>query len=448
MMTNSWFDRVPTLKVCFCALAVVLLAGCLFPRSRAVPEMSRGTTASFHGWRGCLRLDNGLVRVTAVPQVGGRILEFSLDRHNFLAVGRAELGTTIEDDPTRRYRHFGGRFTQLHPEERWQKAQSTYPRGLFMGAYEAALDPDGPVAAATLTLAFEKATGTRIDRRIELFPRSTRLRITDKLTNLRLVPQTWGIHDFIQLKGAPVRSGLLRGSERPEGQMGLYVPLNPQSRYPGGFEPVFGDRKARQLVDEQWSTVAYPGLLALRYHRQFGKVLLDPDLPWVAFVDHEASMVFVQRCAAPAKAILAAGPPLDALPMIEVQSLGPARSLAPRESTTLAQDWFAARCPGPVLDVTDAGVVARPLSLLRDGARTWVEGTFGVFYVGSASVVFRDSDGKELERSSVGSVDPRAIIRLDHTVDLPPRTAEVSLEVADPDGRPIGHLGIITLGAP
>ncbi|NQT88401.1 hypothetical protein HQ560_16665, partial [bacterium] len=370
------------------------------------------------------------------------------DGYNFLAVGHAELGTTIDDDPSRRYRHYGGRFTQLHPESRWQRAQSSYPPGIFMGPYEATLDADGPVAVARLTFPFDKATGVRIDRRIELFPRSTRLRITDTLTNLRLVPQTWGLHDIVQLKGVPVRDGILRGPERPDGQMGLYVPLNPRSRHPHGVAPVFGNAKGNPLADEQWSTTVYPGLLALSYHRRFGKVLLDPDLPWVAFVDHKAGNVFIQRCAAPEKSVLAAGPPLDTLPMIEVQSFAPARPLAPRGSTTLVQDWYAARCPGPVVDVTDAGVVSKPLSVLRDDRRTWVEGVFGVFHLGAAAIVFRDANGAELDRSAVGPVDPRAVLRLDHTITLPDRTAEVSLEIADARGKALGHLGRIAFGTP
>jgi hypothetical protein len=259
------------------------------------------------------------------------------------------------------------------------------------------------------------------------------------------VPQEWGIHDLLQLKGFPTRNGVLRGNERPAGRLTLYVPLNPESRFPGGVRRLVPRARAARGAAAQWDTATLPGLLVLRYRRRFDKVLVDPALPWVAFVDRSSGHVLVQRCAAPQKAVLTAGGPVAEYPFIELQCFGPVVRLAPGKSTTLIQEWFAARCPGPVVDVTAAGVVASPLSLLRGEGRTWVAGTFGVFHVGRAAVVFRDAEGAEQARLDCGPVDPLRPFALNRAVTVPPRTEQVALDIHSPDGQPLGHLGQLLL---
>ncbi|MFP4056644.1 MAG: hypothetical protein ACLF0G_07235 [Candidatus Brocadiia bacterium] len=442
----------PWMRRCLAAAAALVATGCaLVGRApRVVPEDLPPPTArqvSYRGWDECWRLSNGLVRLTNVPQVGGRTLEYALGDYNFLFVGGRELGTVFDEAEGDRYQQFGGHFVRLHPVSSWRRVQSSYPPALFLGGFEARrAEVEGPAVAVEMAAPPDLATRTRLVRRIELFPASTRVRVSDTLTSFHRLPQEWGIHDFLQLKGHPARSGVLRGTERPTGELGLYLPLNPRSRFPHGVDYVMGGKWRTPARARQWSTSRLPGLLALRYRGRFSKVLVDPVLPWVAFVDRGSEYAFVQRCEAPRKAVVAAGPPMTSYPFIEVQCLGPVARLAPGESTTLVQEWFAARCPGPVLDVTPAGAVAAPLSLLRGEGKTLVEGTFGVFYVGRASLVFRGRGGAELARRDCGPVDPLHVVELKRTVDIPGRTAEVALEVLDGEGRCVGHLGRIRLG--
>lgn len=341
--------RPPPFRRVAAAGLLALTVGCIGPWRRArephaEPGHALADLVDFHGWPGAVRLANGIVTVTTVPQVGGRTLDYRLGAHNFLFVGRAELGAL--PSPGHPYRHFGGHFAQLHPEELWRVRHTHYPTGLPMGTYEARIAATGgPLAATEMTLAADLATGTRLVRRIELFADSTRVRITDTLTNLRAVPQAWALHDFLQLAGYPAPDGILSGDERPTGQIALYVPTNPKSRYPDGVRFVVPG-KAREGVG-QWSTTELPGLLALRYRRLFSKALIDPVLPWIAVVDHSTGHVFVQRCGVRQKTLLTTG---GGYPLIEIQSFAPAGELAPRGEATLVQEWFAARCPGPILD--------------------------------------------------------------------------------------------------
>ena len=438
---------LPLLTAC----VALLCAGCIAPAAsrraeRGGPAIAR--VVSFGGWRRCVRLDNGLARVTSVPQVGARTLEYRLGRYNFLFIARRELGTTLDDRPERTYRHYGGHFAQLHPVERWRGVQASYPAALFLGRYQARIPSEaGPVASVELTAAPDEATGTHLVRRIELFAGSTRVRITDTLTNDQLVPQQWGIHDFVQLKGCPTPSGVLRGSEEADGRIELYVPLNPKSRHPGGVRALAADEDPSRGVASQWSTARLPGLLALRYRGRFSKMRVDPKAAWVAFADRSTDHVFVQTCGVAHKELLTAGGPVGGHPFIELQCFGPVVRLEPGKSTTLTQEWRGARCPAPVVDVTDAGVVSSPLTLLRGEGSTWAAGTFGVFHVGAAALVFRGADGAELRRLDCGPVHPHRAFALNRVVELPKGTARVALEIRDTHGKPVGHLGEILLDA-
>ena len=411
------------------------------------PGPARAESISFHGWRHACRLTNGLVSVTSVPQVGGRQLEYRLGSSNFLFHGRGELGCTLDDHRDRPYRYFGGHFAQLHPEAHWRTVMSSAPPALFMGSYEARVLPaQAGVAAVEMASPVDLATGTRIIRKVELFPNSSRVRLTDTLQNVRLVPQEWGLHDFVQLKGSATPSGVMRGNERPDGSIGLYVPLNPASRFPHGRRHLVSDGTVGPS-SSQWTTSELPGILVLRYRRAFDKVLVDPSLPWIAFVDSATGHVFVQKCDVPEKTIFTAGRPVLDYPFIELQSFGPVARLGPGETATLTQEWYAASCGGPVVDVTAAGVVASPLSLLRGGGTTWAAGKFGVFYVGRAELVFRGPDDAELARLDVGAVGPLEPLVLRRIVDLPPKTAQIVLEITAITGEPVGDLGRILLSS-
>ena len=422
-----------------------LSSGCGGPKLRADgPRPAAGPAeacvAAFQGWRRCGQLDNGLVRASVVPQVGGRTLEYSLGGYNYLFLGKDEAGKApAAEGAESRYRYFGGQFAQLHPEDRWATVRSGYPPELFMGRYE--LPPptmNAGTACVELASPVDLATGTRIVRRVELFPHSTRLRITDTLTNVRLVPQEWGIQAVLQLKGVSNPDGLVRREDSPRGDIALHVPLNRKSRFKGGVRFALGGPSAFE---------AKAGLLSLQYRRRFGKAELDPALPWIVFVDSASGHVFVQKCATPEKAILSAGGAFAPYPFIEVQCFGKVAKLAPGESTSLVQEWYAARCPDPVVDVTEAGVVSAPLSLLRGEGRTWVAGTFGVFALGRAAVVFQGADGKELSRLDCGDVTPLEPFVLNRVVDMPAGTARVTLDIRDAAGNPLGNLGTIDLPA-
>jgi len=394
----------------------------------------------FHGWRDAWQLSNGLVRVICVAGIGGRILEYSLDETNVLFIGRDELGAKPGSRRAGPHPFFGGHFARLHPERKWVAGAANRLSALLFGDYNAR-----PIAAQDGLVTLEMtsppdlATRTVLKRKVELFPSSTRLRVTTTLRNAHAGAADWAIQSVVQLKGCSRRDGITRRDDQPSGRVRLYVPADPR----GGVR-VLGERASPGA--RQWDCASLPGILVLRYSRQLSKARVRPSVAWVALADSASGCVFVQKVRCERKDILAAGPPLIPYPLIEVSCFGPVANLRPGQETTLVEEWFACRCAEPVLDVTEAGVVSRPLSLSRGEGKLWVEGRFGVFCEGKAAVVFRNAQGKALRHLECGPVGPLEPLVLNRQVELPGGTASIALEVCDQSGKPVGNLGVIVLG--
>ncbi|MBM3501326.1 MAG: hypothetical protein FJX74_21955, partial [Armatimonadetes bacterium] len=100
---------------CFCALlATSLLVGCGGDVDRARPTRSQApanpsvslatenvevTPVEYRGWQ-ALRMGNGLVTLIAVPDIGGRVMEYKLNGHPFLWTNPEEYGRTYEPPRT------------------------------------------------------------------------------------------------------------------------------------------------------------------------------------------------------------------------------------------------------------------------------------------------------------------------------------------------------------
>ena len=69
---------------------------------------------------------------------------------------------------------------------------------------------------------------------------------------------------------------------------------------------------------------------------------------------------------------------------MESEILSPLADLQPGEEYRFTIDWFAMRCPRPVLEVTSAGAVNQHLTANRHSGQLKLEGVFGVFFKGMA----------------------------------------------------------------
>ena len=72
--------------------------------------------------------------------------------------------------------------------------------------------------------------------------------------------------------------------------MQAWCPLNPQSRFPKGYDVIFGEKNNPSFQPD-----APRGLMRVQYQYKVGKIGLDSRAGWVATVDGESGAVFVQR---------------------------------------------------------------------------------------------------------------------------------------------------------
>ena len=175
-----------------------------------------------------------------------------------------------------------------------------------------------------------------------------------------------------------------------------------------------------------------PGLFALNYQGIVGKIGLRSPGGWLAFADQRAEAVLCMQfphepdadypdggatveCWTEMPGAPAPIPINSPGHILEAEVLGPLRTMQPGERTDLRITWSAARCPGPVLAVTDAGCVQQRLSAQTTGKGLHLLGVFGVFHLGRAELTWLDEAGAKLATLDCGAVSPNAALRIERS---------------------------------
>ena len=389
--------------------------------------------AEEYGWRG-LRLENGLVSALATPEIGGRLLQFALGAREFLFVNRALAGMRFSpeehqgDGSLMSWKNYGGDKTWPAPQgwEREDQWPGPPDAVLDSGPYRATQERDERGVAVLMRSAADARTGLRIERRLRLGADSSRLQLDLAFENTAAQPVRWAIWDVAQLDcGA--------GSD-----CWLYVPVDAEDER--AWWMLFGEE------NEQLRPEFRRGLFALQYRGIVGKIGLRSAGGWLAFVDRDAEaalcLQFPQEAGAEypdggatvecwTEAPGAPSPiPIDSPGhILEAEVLGPLRRLAPGERSELRITWSAARCPGPVLAVRDAGCAHERLAARVTGERLRLRGVFGVFHRGRAEVAWLDAAGATLATLDCGAVSPCTALRLDRVEGAPEQARSLRLQV-------------------
>lgn len=409
---------------------------------------------SFHGWE-AYALDNGLVRLVAVPAIGGRIMAYDLGPHPFFYVDpdlAGKLFTPEEhqgDGSLAAWKNYGGDKTWPAPQG-WDNDQQWHgPPDPVLDSGRYTLDElraDDRAAVVRMTSQPDPRTGVQITRAFTLRPHSSRVQADLTFRNAADRPIRWSIWDVAQLNAA---RRLPDGTLAHDPACTVTVPLNPASRFPRGFNVMFGADD-----NPQWQTDSAHGLFRAPYLWHIGKVGLDSPAGWVAFFGGEAGFAFVERF----NYELGAEYPDDgatvevwtvgagqvgnldftgrAIYHVETEVLSPLRTIAPGAATTFTLEWAACRLTGPVVAVSEAGAAAVPLRAVRLGDDyVHLTGQLGVFDRGELRLVWLDTAGSALSVWPRGQADPLGAVLLDRVAHLPRGTAAVEMRVAGEDGQ-------------
>jgi len=345
------------------------------------------SAAEYRGWRS-LRLDNGLVALEIVPDIGGRVIQFRLGEKEFLWVNPALAGqmppaTGLAPDGS--WLNYGG-------DKLWPAPQGWDNDEQWPGPPDAVLDgqphraevlDDG--AAVRLTSRDDPRSGIRFSRTIRPIPNRSGVRFEATMTNVDVKPRRWGIWAHTQLDAAE------KNGTGHNARMRAYCPLNPQSKYPLGYRVIFGGEN-----NPSFRTDRDRGLVCVDYRYQVGKIGVDSPGGWVEFWHNGVGTIHAYN-----EDMVMPSDPAQNPFVFESEILSPLARLAPGESYTWRYEWFATNIGGDfeVEGCNEAGVIVEPLRASRTAAGWRLTGRFGVFARCEPYVEWRDSQLKVLGKS-------------------------------------------------
>lgn len=413
--------------------------------------MLSAAPVNFRGWPAC-RLANDFVQLIAVPAIGGRIMAYDLGDHPFFFVDPDLAGKLFSaaenqgDGSLAAWKNYGGAKTWPAPQG-WEHDGQWHgpPDPVLDTGHYAVDDLRADVHQATLAMTSppDPRTGVQITRRFTLTPGSSRVRVELAFRNSSDRPIRWSIWDVVQLQAGRT---LADGSLAHDPSCTVTVPVNPRSRFPRGYNVMFGadDNPQWQVAD---------GLLRAGYQWAIGKVGLDSPAGWIAFHQGSQQAAFVAQFShTPGADYPDAGATVECwtvgagqvanldyadsgIYLMETEVLGPLTTIEPGASSHFAIEWGSCRCAGAVTAVQAGGCAAVPLTVQPAGDDVRLTGSLGVFDAGQLVIVWRDSMGQEVGRVTDQRVDPLKPLELDVAVPRPPGATAVELRVrADADG--------------
>jgi hypothetical protein len=407
----------------------------------------------FLGWQ-AVRLSNDLVELVAAPAIGGRVMALNLAGYPFLWVNEQLAGQLFSaaenqgDGSIGAWKNYGGDKTWPAPqgwenEEQWHGPPDPV---LDTGRYtvERIEVTDGQALLALRSLE-DPRTGIQLLRQFSLRPGSSQVHLHVEMQNVSQQPRTWAIWEIVQLDATRHLDG---GGTTHNPDCWIYVPVHPQSRFPRGYQVMFGAED-----NPEWQPELLPGLLGAQYLYQIGKIGVDSPAGWVAFANQSTGYVFCQRFAYDPTATYpdqgatveiwttGLGEAVGGLDFardrfyhMEAEVLGPLRTLAPGAVQSLEIDWAMARCPGPIVDVNAGGCCSRPLALAVTDNGWHITGVFGVFYTGTVELLWRGQQHEPLARVALGAATPLQTLIVDAVCDPPAAAVELELRLLSKAG--------------
>lgn len=404
----------------------------------------------FKGWDG-VHLSNSLICAVCVPELGGRLMRFSLGPQDYLFINPELLGKRFtfkehaSDGTIANWKNYGG-------DKTWPAPQGWDGDGQWPGPPDPVLDSGRYAfetrlgdkrASVTMTSPPDERSGLRIRREISLGQRSSRLQLDLSFENISQRTVRWSIWDVAQLACNSIDGGL-------NDDCWLYIPTAPD--HERAYEIMFGEDNSQYQLDSQ------SGFLAVQYQGIVGKIGVHSSKGWTAFANRQSGFVLcMQFPYQPDAAYPDNGATVECwtespgapspIPIrspgyiLEAEILSPLYTLQPGEAAHHGVTWSAAYCPAPIVGVTDVGCMHQALrqAEINDGwAR--LQGSFGCFLVGRAALECLDEAGNILRQTDLGPVSPLAALHVDAAAQVEEGTRWIRLVILDGDDA---HAGIL-----
>ena len=411
-------------------------------------------------------MNNKLVDLHIVPEIGGRVLQYKLGDYGFFLVNEELYNkkppvSGVGPDDT--WLNYGGDKLWLAPQGWDNDQQWPGPPDPVLDGQPYAMETISPKEIC-LTSRKDQRSGVQLSRVIKIFDGTTRVSIDATMKNIDTKTRRWGIWAHTQFN-----AGNRHGKGYNENYW-AYCPLNKNSIFPKGYAVQYG------LVNNMSYKPDYDaGMMKIHYQRRVGKIGIDSPAGWVATVDATDGYVFVHRfeyepdMAYPDHSSVeiwmnglgefVAWDKINPMPEdtktnpynFESEVISPYANLEPGQEYTYHYDWYSARIPSgaSIVECGDVGVVCEPLAAVRKGTDLTVSGRFGVFYEGTLKVCALDAKGREIKELASG-IEVSPLESLDLALNINDATdlfkAEViSISLSDKDGKLVGELATVLI---
>jgi hypothetical protein len=433
-------------------------AGLVWSAPTATHAPCRVQSTTFEGWK-AEEFSNDWVRLTIVPQLGGRVMQAVFGGHAYLFVNPKFKGKYVppsEAAKTGQWINYGGDKIWPLPEGRDDDQHWAGPisDALDDGEYKFSILSQEATCAVRLEGPADAATGLQYSREISIGNESPRVSFHAVMKNASGHPIRWSMQSVTQYDTADARVPAKYNRE-----FWAFAPVNPKSAYIDGYHVRAG------LADDP-SFEVNDGLFTLHWLYLENEVWLDSDAGWLAIVDDATRYGMVERfqyasgAEYPGKASVIfykngaaleldeSGMPTlrsanwqDAPYYMEAEINSPMIALDPGASYAMDTVWLPVRAGKELKAVTAAGLVARPLTASLGEKGLHVSGIFGVFYPGSLRAHVFDLRGVEIAVIELQAVDPLNGVELNQTVKVAEGADRVSVHLHDPQGVDRGSLG-------
>lgn len=412
--------------------ALLLTAVLLF----ALPNNARGAKCGirpvdYKGWS-AQEIRNEWVRLTIVPKLGGRLMQVAFGPHEYLFVNKKYEGKYLPpvepDAPPKWYNYGGDKIWPLpegrHDEQRWPGPVADV---LDDGDYSFSIVSQGAACTVRLDGPPDPRTGLQYSREIGLQAGSPKISFHAVMKNASTRAIEWSVQSVTQYNTANPA-----GHEASTDSW-AFTAANENSAYSGGYFLRSGQDKPPGLNIEH-------GLVALNYRFFESELWFDTQRGWLAVADAATNYAMVERFRVqdgkvyPGKATLifytnGSEPPEEPLYYMEAEINSPMVRLQPGETYAMETEWYPTRAGKEILEVTEAGVIAKHLGISDASGAQKLRGTFGVFYSGKLVAKFLDRDGKQISEVKLRTVTPREPVNLEEKINVPKGASRVAVHL-------------------
>jgi hypothetical protein len=354
------------------AVLLLFLAPAVCCWSMAAFAQCQVETVNYRGWD-AVKLSNELVELYVVPEIGGRIIQFVFDGHNYLFVND-NLAGNILPYKEGEWNNYGG--DKLWPAPQGWDGPHQWPgpgdpvldSGRF--TYRILRSKGKDVSVRLVSPPDKERTGVQFTRVIALKCRQPKVFLENTMTNVCDRRVSWGIWSVTQIDASNLEG------EGYNDRLDFYCALNPRSVFRKKYSVLYG--LANNLA---WMPDYKRNLFRGHYNYLVGKVGIDSPGGWLASVNGRTGYVLLQTYKyfrgrtypddssvefwingagsfiAAKKLVEAEADPEKTPYFFEMEILSPLMTLRPGESYTFKTEWKALKGGLPAL-MKDVGFKA------------------------------------------------------------------------------------------